>query len=79
MTALTSTQRDALKPFKAEAYNYYTEADAIKENLKDLVESAAEKTGVEKKLVAKHFAVSYKGTLGDLNEEVSNLNFLAED
>jgi hypothetical protein len=79
MTTLTSEQRDALKPFKTEAYNYYTEADAIKENLKDLIESAAEKTGIDKKRVAKHFAVSYKGTLGDLNEEVSDLNFLAED
>jgi hypothetical protein len=79
MTTLNSTQRDALKPFKVEAYSYYTEADAIKENLKDLVEAAAEKTGIDKKIVAKHFAVSYKGTLDDLNEEVSNLNFLAED
>lgn len=77
-TTLTSEQRDSLKPFTTEAYGYYAEITGIKENIKDLVEAAAEKTGIEKKLVSKHFATKYKGNLDELRDEVDALEFLAE-
>ena len=77
-TTLTSEQRDSLKPFTTEAYGYYAEIAGIKENIKDLVEAAAEKTGIEKKLVSKHFATKYKGNLDELRDEVDALEFLAE-
>lgn len=76
---LTSEQRDSLKPFAVEAYDYYGEIAGIKENIKDLVEAAAEKTGIDKKLVGKHFATKYKGNLEELRDEVDALEFLAED
>ena len=75
---LTTEQRDALKPFTTEVYGYYSEIAGIKENIKDVVESAASKTGIEKKYVAKHFATKYKGNLVDLREEVDVLEFLDE-
>ena len=77
-TTLTSEQRDSLKPFATEAYGYYAEIAGIKENIKDLVEATAEKTGIEKKLVSKHFATKYKGNLDELRDEVDALEFLAE-
>lgn len=76
---LTSEQRTSLKPFTSEAYGFYAEIAGIKENIKDLVEAAAEKTGIEKKLVAKHFATKYKGNLGEIRNEVDALEFLDED
>ena len=76
---LTSDQRNSLKPFAAEAYGYYAEIAGIKENIKDLVESAAEKTGIDKKLVVKHFSVKFKGNLDELRDEVDALEFLSED
>lgn len=76
---LNSEQRTSLKPFASEAYGLYAEITAIKENIKDIVEAAAEKTGIEKKLVAKHFATKYKGNLEELRDEVDALEFLAEE
>ena len=75
---LTTTQRESLKPFASEAYSFYVEIAAIKENIKDIVEAAAEKTGIDKKLVSKHFATKYKGNLEELRDEVDALEFLAE-
>lgn len=76
---LNTAQRESMKPFASEAYGYYAEIAGIKENIKDLVEAAAEKTGIEKKLVAKHFATKFKGNLDEIRDEADALEFLAED
>ena len=73
---LNTEQREQLKPFATEAYGLYSEIAGIKENIKDIVESAAAKTGIDKKLVSKHFAVRYKGNLDELRDEVEALEFL---
>lgn len=75
---LTSEQRDSLKPFAEEAYGFFVEIAAIKENIKDLADAAAEKTGIDKKLVNKHFTTKYKDNLSELRDEVEALEFLAE-
>lgn len=58
---LTSEQRTSLKPFASESYGFYSEIAGIKENIKDLVEAAAEKAGIDKKLVSKHFCNQVQG------------------
>ena len=73
---LTTEQREQLKPFAAEAYGLQTEMAGIKENLKDIVASAAEKTGIDKALISRHFAVRYKNNLDELRDEVEALEFL---
>ena len=73
---LTTEQREQLKPFAAEAYGLQTEMAGIKENLKDIVASAAEKTGIDKALINKYFTVRYKDNLDELRDEVEALEFL---
>ena len=75
---LTTEQREQLKPFAAEAYSLQTEMAGIKENIKDVVEAAAEKTGIDKALVKKFFTVQYKANLKELEQEVDILKFLSE-
>lgn len=76
---LTSQQRDLLKQYKTEAFNLFSEQTAIKENIKDLIEAAAEGTGLEKKVVSKLYKALYKDNLKDILEEAETLQFLSED
>ena len=75
---LTSQQRDDLRPFQKEAYGLLSEITAIKENLKDVVETAANKTGIDKAVVSQHFTLAYKGGLDELQEKVAMQEFLME-
>lgn len=75
---ITTEQKNLLKPFEASAYELYAEAQAIKENLKDLVEAAAEKTGLDKTVVSTRFQIRYKDDLAEREEKIEIQKFLAE-
>lgn len=76
---LTQTQRDLLKKYRQEAFGYLSEIQAANENLKDVIDAAADGTGIEKKIVSKLFKALFKQTIADIAEEAELLQFLAED
>lgn len=76
---LTQYQRDLLKKYRAEAFGYLTEIQAANENLKDVIEAAADGTGLEKKIISKFFKALFKQSIQDIADEAEILQFLAED
>ncbi len=76
---ITSQQRDLLAGYTKEAYSLYTEIEAANENIKDIVDAAAEATGLDKTVVKKHFATQYKDDLEKQEELVAKLRFLKGD
>lgn len=75
---LTSEQREVLREYGKEVFGLFTEEKAIKENIKDAVAAAAEKTGLEKAFIKKLFTVQYKAKLADMEKEIEMLKFLSE-
>ena len=76
---LTQSQRELLKKYRAEAFNYLTEIQGANENLKDVIEAAADGTGLEKKIIGKFFKALFKQSIQDIADEAEILQFLAED
>lgn len=75
---LTSEQRETLREYAKEVFSLFTEERGIKENIKDIVSVAAEKTGLEKAFVKKAFTIQYKATLPEIEKEIEMLKFLIE-
>lgn len=76
---LTTQQRDQLAAYTKEAYALYTEIEGANENIKDIVEAAAEATGLDKAVVKKHFVTTYKDDLDKQEALVNSLRFLKGD
>lgn len=75
---LTSEQRETLREYAKEVFSLFTEERGIKENIKDIVSVAAEKTGLEKAFIKKLFTVQYKAKLAEMEKEIEMLKFLIE-
>ena len=75
---LTSEQRETLREYAKEVFSLFTEERGIKENIKDIVSVAAEKTGLEKEFVKRVFTIQYKAALPKMEKEIEMLKFLIE-
>lgn len=76
---LTSEQRDILnRHYKNSVYPLLSEQEAIKENIGDACESAADEAGLDKAFVKKHLAARFNDKIGDILEEAEKHRFLSE-
>ncbi len=75
---ITPDQKKTLQAYKTEAYAPLADVDTAKEALKEIVESAAEATGVDKKIISKFFTLSYKDKVKASSEEMEVISFLSE-
>lgn len=75
---LNPAQLEALKAYKQEYFEQASDIETAKENIKEIIEAAVEATGLEKKILTKHYAVSFNEKLPDVLEEASILEFLSE-
>ena len=78
-TKIDSRQREILKEYKKEAFDLLQEIQAAKENLKDVVEAAANGSGLEKGRVSKFFTLAFNDKIDDVIEEAEILQFLREE
>lgn len=69
LASLTEEQRQKLKPYKQEAFGYLADIETANGHLKDMLESAAEASGVDKALVSEFFKLAYKGQ-GQIDEKI---------
>jgi len=76
LQSLTEQQRQTLKSYKTESVAFLSDIDAAKESLKEVIESAAEATGVDKGLVSKFFQMAYKSEIATKKEEIEIIEWL---
>lgn len=60
ITNLSADNLKLLKEYKTEAYSHLADIETANQELKLIVEAAAEKTGIEKKVVSQWFKLAYK-------------------
>lgn len=76
---LTQQQRDLLKEYKAEAFEYFRSMEEARLGIKDVVEAAAEGTGLEKALVRKLYKAMFDSKVSEIIELAAQIQFLAEE
>lgn len=69
LSSLTEDQRQKLKPYKQEAFGYLADKEVADGRLKEMLETAAEASGVDKALVSEFFKMAYKGE-GQIDEKI---------
>lgn len=75
---ITAEQKNLLKNYKTEAYAPLADIETANANFKEIVETAAESTGVDKKIITKYFKLSYKDQVGEQSEQMEVIKFLSE-
>lgn len=75
---LTSDQRELLKKYKDEAFGYIADAETAKNQLKEVVYTAATSTGLSKKLIGKFYKTAYSDKVRELLDEAEAIQFLTE-
>ncbi len=75
---LTSEQRGLFVQYKDEAFNYLTDEETAKSSFKEVVETVAKSTGLEKALVAKFYRASRNSKVQGILEEAEAIRFLSE-
>jgi len=69
---------DDLTAFLRRAINVQGEIDSMKEDLKSLVQEAADATKLDKKIVRKFFVARFKATTKDIVAEAETLDALSK-
>ena len=75
---ITADQKKLLQAYKTEAFAPLADMETANNVLKEIIEAAAESTGVEKKIIGKYFKLSYKDQVGSQSEEMEVIKFLSE-
>lgn len=75
---ITAHQKELLKNYKQESFAPLADAETAMQEFKEIVETAAESTGVDKKIVSKFFKLSYKDKIAESSDEMDVIKFLSE-
>jgi len=75
---INSKQKELLQNYKQEAFGPLADVETANAGLKEIVEAAAEATGVEKKIISKYFKLSYKDAINSESEIMEVVKFLSE-
>ena len=76
LASFTEKQRETLKAYKTEAIPFLSDKDAANDSYKEVVEAAAEASGVDKGLVSKFFTMAYKAEIDTKKEEIDVIDWL---
>lgn len=76
--SLTAENVVLLKAYRTETVQYFSDIDAAKEELKLIVEAAADKTGIPKNVINKWFTLAYKSKTAEFLEHAAIMETLSE-
>lgn len=75
---MNADQIATLKSYSSEANRCFNAIAQAKEELKEIIIAAADKTELDKKLIRKVFHTRYKDSLNDVINEMEELTFVVE-
>lgn len=73
---LTAENIALLKAYKQESFAAYADLETAKQQLKDIVEAASDKTGLEKRVINKFFKLCYSAKAQEYLEEAAVIEAL---
>lgn len=76
--SLNAEQVKVLKAYSNEASRCFAAIAQAKEEIKEIVEAASDKTELDKKLIRKVFVTHYNDSLNDVISSLEELTFLVE-
>ena len=65
-----------LKEYKQEAYGYFADVETAQQGIKDVLEAASDKTGIDKKLIKQFYTLSYKAKTTEFLEQAAVIEVL---